>query len=438
LLTCTACFRHIPPAEEALADLSVQRTEGSPSIWKDQVFWFVIALGIGYGAIYNFLPATFPVFSRYFGCTLAQLGQLQFLFFLASLAFSVIGGPLIARLGLKRAAMFAFTVAIIALLLIVQASQFSALRIGAALFGFSISAMVVISGSIVSRHFGDRRQSVFLITGLSDAGGSMIGPAMLGWWIANSGRWNMSWKGGYFIAVADMVVLFAWAIIVRSASLGREKATDEKPVSDSHLGQILISSSLYVAVILGFCHGLAQAGMLSFIGQLYIKKLQIDAARAAYFISLNAAGVLGGRFLFGWITARRKIPELLMISICAAAETAAFFGAIAGSTYLAGVLMFITAGVFVSTIGPSLNSYIGGRFAQGTATAFALFAGLSNLGAASGPFIIGLIGTKFGVAHGILFAPCFSLLLSLLALIRFFWERRGQKQAGMTTSTSAV
>jgi MFS family permease len=420
-----------------LADLNTQKPHSPLSIWKDQVFWFVIALGIGYGAIYNFLPATFPVFSRYFGCTLAQLGQLQFLFFLASLAFSAIGGPLIARLGLKRSAMFAFTVAICALLLIVSAHQFSALRAGAALFGFSISAMVVISGSIVSRHFGERRQSVFLITGLSDAGGSMIGPALLGWWLANSGRWNMSWKGGYFVAIADMVLLFVWAILVRSASLKREVSSDQKPVSDSRLGEILCSSSLYVAVILGFCHGLAQAGMLSFIGQLYIQKLEIDAARAAYFISVNAAGVLGGRFLFGWITARKKIPELLMISICAAAETTAFLGAIAGSTYIAGVLSFIAAGVFVSTIGPSLNSYIGGRFAQGTATAFALFAGLSNLGAASGPFIIGLIGTKFGVAHGILFAPAFSLLLSLLALTRFLWERNRQNHAGLVRSTSA-
>jgi MFS family permease len=396
-----------------------------PPIWKDQVFWFVIAMGVGYGAVYNFLPASFPAFTRQFNCSLAQLGQIQLLFFLSSLGFSLVGGSLVALLGLKRSAILSFAIAAGALLLISESRYLILVLIGSALFGFAISAMVVIDSSIISGHFSQRRQSVFLITGLSDAGGSMIGPAMLGWWLANSMRWGLSWRVGYFAAAADMAALIVWALCVRSGAMRGERSGRDaagQKVS-SHTREILASGALYVAVVLGFCHGLAQAGMLSFVGQLYIIKLHVDAAHAAYFLSGNAAGILSGRLLFGWITAHWKIPELVVISICAAAETAAFLGAILSSSYLVGLGMFVIAGIFVSTIGPSLNSYLGGKFAKGTATAFSLFAGLSNLGAAFGPFIIGVIGTDLGVGRGILFAPAFSTLLSAMALLWFLRER---------------
>jgi MFS family permease len=396
----------------------------TPSIWKDQVFWFVIALGVGYGAVYNFLPASFPVFVRQFGCSLAQMGQIQLLFFLSSLGFSLVGGSLVALLGLRKAAMVAFVTGGGALLLIAESRHFALVLVGAAFFGFSISAMVVINSSIISRHFSERRQSVFLITGLSDASGSMIGPAILGWWLANSMRWAMSWRVAYFVAAADMAALLVWALFVRSSTMQRERPAESAGNGViAHTRDVLASGALYVAVALGFCHGLAQAGMLSFIGQLYINKLQIDAARAAYFISVNAAGMLGGRLIFGWITSHWMIPELVMITVCAAAETLAFLGAILAPSYITGLIMFVVGGVFVSTIGPSLNSYVGSKFARGTATAFALFAGLSNLGAAFGPFIIGLIGVKLGVGRGILFAPAFSGLLTTMALLRFLRER---------------
>lgn len=388
---------------------------------------------MGYGAIYNFLPATFPVFTNKFGCSLAQLGQVQFLFFLSSLGFSLVGGPLIARLGLKRAALVAFVIAAVAMLSIAETSRFGLVLASAALFGFAISSMVVINSAIVSAHFGERRQSIFMITGLSDAGGSMIGPAMLGWWLANSMRWGMSWRAAYFAAAADMAILIAWAVFVRSSTIGNGRSASDGKPAQSHTREILVNGALYVAVVLGFCHGLAQAGMLSFVGQLYINKLRVDAARAALFLSGNAAGILGGRMVFGWITARWRIPEMVVISLCAGAETVSFLAAIFSPGYLAGLLSFALAGIFVSTIGPSLNSYLAGKFSRGTATAFSLFAGLSNLGAAFGPFIIGMIGTEFGVAKGILFAPAFSALLSGMGLIWFLRERasRSRREIGL-------
>ena len=396
-----------------------------PSIWKDPVFWFVIVLGVGYGAVYNILPVTFPIFSREYGTTLRQMGHAQSLFFISCLVFGVVGGPAIAAMGLKRSAMVALAIAGSVLLVIGGAQKFSFVLLCAGLFGFSIIALVVIENSIISGHFREHRQSIFFIASLSDSGGSMIGPAMLGWWFVQAGQWQMSWRLGYLAGAGIMVVLFIWAKVMLA-----DRMPADTVKSATHAGgwavvkSVLTVPAFYVVVLLESCHGVAQAGVISFMGQLYVSKLNIDPGRAAYLLSLNAAGILMGRLMLSWITIRWFIPELVMIAVCALAETIAFLFAILSGSYLLGAISFLLAGVFVSAIGPSLNSYLGSRFANCTATAFSLFAGLGNIGAAAGPFAVGTIGDKEGVQTGILLAPLFTTLLSAVALIWFLREKQ--------------
>src|SRR5579864_9328449 len=92
----------------ANADALPVDADASP-VWKDPVFWFLIALGLGYGSVFNFLVVSFPVFRREFGATLEQMGRSQFFYFGSSLLFSLVGGALIGRLGLRRSAMFALS-----------------------------------------------------------------------------------------------------------------------------------------------------------------------------------------------------------------------------------------------------------------------------------------------------------------------------------------
>lgn len=404
------------------------RREKSPAlarIWKDPIFWFAIAIGLVDGGVRNFVPATFPVFHREMGASLTQMGDSQFLFYLSSLIFGVVGGPLLAVAGLKRAAIGAFSIAGISLLLIGLARNFDLVLVASTMLGLAIVALVVIISAMVSGHFRENRQSVFLLTGLSDASGSMLGPAIMGWWIVNSATWHLTWRSGYFVGAAFMGGLVLWALFVRSQNMrGDQPVANTRRASFANTRDVLRNSAFYSAVALCFCHGLAQAGMTSFVGQLYIKKLHIDAAHAAYLLSVEALGILGGRLVFGTILGRWKITELKVIGLCAAAETAAFVATILSSTYVFGAAMFLVGGFFMSAVGPSLNSYLGGRLANRAATAFALFAGFGNVGAALGPHIIGVLGTDFGIELAILFAPLFSGLLSAIGLVRYFYERK--------------
>ena len=395
------------------------------SLWKDPIFWFVIALGIGYGAVYNFLPSSFPIFDREFHASLRQMGHVQFLFFVSCLAFSVIGGPVIAKIGLKRSAIGGLGLAGAMLVLVGEARHFGVILVAAGLFGFSIIGLVVVGSSIVSRHFAERRQSVFLITGLSDSSGTMIGPAALGWWFVRAEQWHMSWRLGYFAAAMVMGALLIWASLIRPDSMREDSPETSVPGAGIPLiRSILASPAFYLASLLALCHGVAQGGMISFIGQLYVVKLHVDPAHAAYLLSLDAAGMLGGRLIFSWITSRWSIPELVVIGFCAMAESVLFLSAIMCPGYLSGAVSFTCAGIFTSVIGPSLNSYLGSKFSHCTATAFSLFVGLGGIGAAIGPLLIGTIGDQFGVARGILSSPLFSALLGIAALSSFSKEHR--------------
>jgi MFS family permease len=412
----------VPRELEALPVTKIERL--SARIWKDPIFWFVIALGLADGSVRNFVPATFPIFHREMGASLAQMGKTQFLFYLSSLIFGVVGGPLLAFAGLKRAAVGALAIACGSLLLIGFTQSFTVVLLAAGLLGLGIVAIVVIISSLVSGHFGARRQSVFLLSGLSDAGGSMIGPAILGWWIGHAHGWDLTWRSGYFVGALVLGGLILWTCLVRPENMhGDKPAESARPRGLANTRAVLRDAAFYTAVALCFCHGLAQAGMASFVGQLYVSKLNIDAGRAAYLLSIEAVGILAGRLIFGAVLSRWRIPELLVIAMCAAVETLAFLATIVSESYLGGAAMLLVGGFFMSAIGPSLNSYLGGRLAARVATAFALFAGLGNVGAALGPYLIGMLGTEFGIERAILFAPLFSALLSALALIRHLQKR---------------
>ena len=143
---------------------------------------------------------------------------------------------------------------------------------------------------------------------------------------------------------------------------------------------------------------------------------------------MNAIGFFGGRLLLSWITARWKLPELVVLAACAAGGTLAFVGTIAAGDYAAGLALFTVAGFFISGDAPSITSYAGARFAGQSATAFSLMNGIGNIGGGAGPYLIGAIGSRFGLTAGIWLMPAFSAALAAMAL-GWYVRQKGRTEA---------
>jgi len=400
-------------------------TLGVQPIWKDPLIWFVLGLYFISTAIMNFLPVTFPIFRRVFGSTLEQLGRIQVCYYGSAVVFTIGGGWFVGRLGYRRAIVVALAAIAASLVIVGSAQSYTIVLVGAFCFGLGVLSISVTTASIIGEHFGAIRQRLFLLQGISGSTGNIIGPAALGWWLGNVERLGTSWRIGYYATAVLVALLVFWPWLLRSESLGRH-SDDPRATSSaaSDFKYILRQPAMHMIFLLTTLHGLTEGGMISFVGQLYQKKLAVDAAQAAYFLSSHAAGFLAGRSLLSWITAHRKIPELVILSACAAGGTLFFAATIISSSYVWGLVFMGLAGVFVSGNGPSINSYLGMRFKDQAKTAFSLMSGISYIGGAGGPYLVGYLGSLYGLQESMWIDPLFSVSLAVVALLWFLREKR--------------
>ena len=392
-----------------------------PTMWKDPVIWFVLGVVFVGSSITNFMPVTFPIFRRVFGTTLEQMGRIQVSYYGSAVIFTLGGGWFVGRLGYRRAIAIAFLVIASALCIIGSAPSYAMVLVGAFIFGLGVLSLAVTTASIIGEHFGPIRQRLFFVHGIFDSLGGMAGPAALGWSLANVERFGMSWRTAYFATATLVGSLFLGPLLLRSKILSGGSSDDAKVTHSAAAAfkYILSQPAMYIIFLLTTLHGLTEAGMVSFVGQLYQRRLGVDAAQAAYFLSSHAGGFLAGRAILSLITGQWKIPELIILSACAAGG-ALFFGAtIISPSYLWGLVFMFVAGIFVSGNGPSINSILGMRFQAYAKTAYAVMCGLSYIGGVLGPYLIGYLGSEHGLEQSMWIGPLLSLALSGIALLWF-------------------
>lgn len=391
--------------------------------------WLVLAVIFVGSTVPFFIPVTLPIFKRELGSTLEQMGLMQFGFYISAIGFAAGGGWIVNRLGYRRGLTATLLLVAVALMMIGSARTFVAVLLGAFCAGLGALSVVVITSAIITERFAYARQNLFFLHSLSGAAGSIVGPAGLGWWLANSERFGGNWREGYFFGAFILAALAFWPLLLQPSTLpDKMKETKGETNGLSALKEVLRRPEIYVICLLTIVKSIPEGGMVSFVGLLYQKKLGVGVAKAALFLSANSAGIFAGRSLLSWITARKQIPDIPLFAACMAGTTLAFAGTIASPSYLWAVVMFGLSGVFFSGSGPSINSYCGARFADHASTAFGLMAGISYVGGATGPYLIGQMGTHSGLESSMWAMPVFSLSVTVLALA---WSRREKLRTGL-------
>jgi MFS family permease len=315
----------------------------------------------------------------------------------------------------------------LSLAVIGSASGILVILLGAAWFGLAMASLDVVCSSMIAERFGKKRQSIFLLYAAVTSLGGIIGPAALGWWQTHGKTTAQNWRAGYYVIACALVPLALWGLRVPSLASPMKAAETAPSGSLGAMREILSRPTIYVLGLAYFLHGVAQTGMISWVGQLYQRKYGIDAAQAAYLISSDLIGFFVGRSLLSWVTARWRISELLLMGICAGSACLAFVATITAPSYGWGLICFMLSGFFISADGPSINSYVGLRFADRAAHAFVLMSGIGVVGSAVGAYVTGLLGEWFGLQVAIWFMPAFGAALSTLALIWALHEGRGRE-----------
>lgn len=188
---------------------------------------------------------------------------------------------------------------------------------------------------------------------------------------------------------------------------------------------ILLSGGMWLIGLCVLMHGLFQIGFTTWIGPYHAARMGITPAEAALFISFNNAGFFPARALLGWICARVKIPDLILLAVASGAGTLMILAVLLTGNYWLALALSFVQGFFVSGDSPAMSSFVGGQFASHAALVYAIYGGFGQVGAAAGGYAIGFLGDFSGnIQQAIWVIPVVSSSLCLVATTWYFATRR--------------
>jgi fucose permease len=224
---------------------------------------------------------------------------------------------------------------------------------------------------------------------------------------------GVSWRP--LLAVTGLLAIVTGLMFLL---LGKKGGVEErKSMSQvlSHKKEILTHRRFPVFAAMMFLAG-GTEGAFTFWSATYIQLHFGALARmGGVGTACFAGGMLIGRFAGGHLVPQRRIRLLIAVS-----AGIGFFSALA-VPFLSGIAMFFTvvfaAGLSVACFWPSIQSYGAERIPSDPTALFVLlsFAGIPGFGAV--PWIMGMIGDRFGLRTGFFILPVlFIMLLILLAV----------------------
>ena len=383
----------------------------------------VLALSVLPMLPYNWLPVLFNIFEREFGANLEQQGRTLQYFFASGLLIVVLGGWLTKKLGLTGASSCAMGACAAGLLLIGLSKSFGLLLAGCSIYGFGTTWMYLIYGVFVSRSFVYYRQKAFLINNMVLAAMGGTGPMILGFWLSRSLPWRYAFLlAGALNLLFGLFILFfrGYQKVVSARGVGSDPE-NEKSARKS----VLFAGGMWLIGLAYVLHGIAELGIISWVGKLYHQRLGIAEEQMAFFISVNVISFALGRFLLTFIAGRFR--DLTLLGLCAAGGTVFFVLIFLTSNYTLGLIWIAASGICMSGNAPAMNSYMAHRFAGQLEFSFAIYQGFGALGSAIAPPLIGFVGDRTGLETAVWLIPLGSGALALLAFCWTWFQARKQR-----------
>lgn len=389
-----------------------------------RVLAFIYSLALLQGLTINLMPPLFRHIGEAFQVGMARQGQLQSALYFGTLLIGIAGGVLFERLGTKRAATAAILLVSAGAVLMAAAPSHAVLIAGGAVFGMGNGWMTIVFSAAVARRFNERRQKVFTWAMLFLAVGGTAGPYGFSLLIERAASWRLPLMGlGTALAAGGLGFYLA-----RTPALERLRAPKEERTG-SYLA-VLRHGRLWLTTALFLLHGFGGGILIAWIGRLYQDRLSVSDGRAALLLSANAAGFFVGRLILGtWLAG--KLPDRVLLGLCAAGGTTAYVALVAGHNYTLALAIICCFGVMMSGDAPSVYSLVARQFAASAGVAFALVQAMGAAGSTTGPWLIGWLGEKYGLHRAIWVGPAFLLTLSLTSLAWELLDRLRARRAAL-------
>lgn len=369
------------------------------------------------GTLAFIFPVLFPVFKARYHCTTEQLGRIQFIYSMCELAYCFAAIWIANRWGFVKMLLGGLLISVCGLVIIGGSHSYGGLLAGTIVLGLSEAVYFALGSTIITNCFRQLQSTYFFLFGVVLSSGSIITSYGLGKWIDYSEKVSAYWGAGIwaiavFILVIAMLVLAARNNIKAIDNVNFNKEIRILAVYKDLLKQRNILK-MGTALML---YAVAYISILSWIGQLYQKKFNIDAGQSASIISLYLIGFLIGRIIFYFVIRKTNISPLVIILICASGSTLTLGLSIGASGLLFGEIMVLLSGITLSANVPAITSEMGALFeADNSFPAYVFTMEVFSVSYGFGPYFIALLGSILSLGISIWIAPLFSLLLGIIA-----------------------
>ena len=397
----------------------------------NRVTVLVLSIGLAFlsGATINWLPVTYAHFEREFTAGLQAQGSTWGLFFVGGIVIAALGGWLTKRLGLKRAASGTFLVLGLGMSIVGGAPRFWVLLVGCFLFGAGMNWMTIVYSTLISSHFQERRQSLFLWANAALSAGSFLTLPLLGTWFEQT-EYTGGWRTAYLGLGVSAILGSGLLLLLRSRLDPFTTAEEETGAQDGGLKSLMGQGGFWLIGLCFFLYAMAQLAICSWIGQLYRYRLSINDAQAGSLLGFNSLGYLIGLLILSWLSSGRNYNDRLLLAVCCGSATVVLIGVILSQEYTLGLVLMTLEGATIAGSVPAIFSFVGARFQKEGALAFALLVGFSQVGASAGPYSVGFLGERLGgLETAIWIVPFLSVVVALLSLTWEFGDRKRRGEA---------
>jgi FHS family glucose/mannose:H+ symporter-like MFS transporter len=375
------------------------------------------------GFTINLLPVLFRTVGAVFHVGMAGQGQLQSVFCLGALLVGFWGGSLYERLGWINTAIACLFLLSAGALIIALSPFHSTLLVGAVLLGTGNAWLTVVYSAPIADHFPSRRQQIFTWALTLMAMGGMIGPVLLGFVIEKTPNWR--WP---LLALSFIFLLGCLGLRPLRTSTWNSRCSNGEVNQKSSL-KILRSGVLWSTGLLYLMHGLGGGILIAWIGRYYQQLLGIGDERAGLLLSVNAGGFMAGRLVLGAFVSG-KLPDRVLLTICAGGATVAFSFLIVERSYSLALVFIALEGFWMSGDSPSISSLTAKQFPGAAGVAFAVVQAISAIGSISAPLLGGLAAEKYGLNRAMWLGPgCIGSLAAFSIVLELYDRNRDRSWA---------
>jgi MFS family permease len=369
--------------------------------YLNRIRWGVASFYFGTGLSFASWASRIPAIKANLQLSDGDLGTILFALPVGQLIMMFFSGKIVTRFGSERILPFAVIMYVFSLTNMGLAQNAWQLALGLVSFGIfgnlaniSINTQGVYTEALFKKAIMSSFHGMWSLAGFT---GALVGLGMLAFKIATY---------IHFVIVAVLVliiVLFNAKYLIKS----KEKAKTNKKKLFSKPDK-----SLMLLGVIGFCSMASEGIMFDWSG-VYFKDI-VKAPESLIIIGYTSFMIMmaTGRFLGDWLI--NKLGRITVMQVSGVMISFGLYMAVIFPYIIPCTIAFMTIGLAVSSVIPTLYSIAGKHPTIPTGEALTAVSSVSFLGFLIGPPIIGYISELFGLRYSFAFIGIFGILIAFL------------------------